>query len=83
MPPPPPPPGPAPLRGPGAAGVFTLLLGPPGSGKSTYLQALAGRLKRSHSLQVRAGAGLRGWLTSALQRRRCRCIPLWASDGES
>lgn len=38
------------------ASRLTLLLGPPGSGRSTLLKALAGRL-RSRKLQVRAGPG--------------------------
>ena len=36
-------------------GVPTLLLGPPGSGRSSYLKMLAGRLKPADNLQVRAG----------------------------
>ncbi|KAL4447582.1 hypothetical protein ABPG75_004801 [Micractinium tetrahymenae] len=35
-------------------GVFTILLGPPGSGKTTFLQTLAGANRRDHSLKVRA-----------------------------
>lgn len=34
------------------AGVITLLLGPPGGGKSVFLQALSGRLKPSHRLSI-------------------------------
>ena len=38
-------------------GVFTLLLGPPGSGKSTFLKALAGQhTKGSH---IRVGGRMR------------------------
>lgn len=44
------------------AGVFTILLGPPGSGKTTFLQTLAGANRRDHSLKARGepGSGL-GW----------------------
>lgn len=36
-------------------GQLTLLLGPPGAGKSVLLQSLAGRLRPSKSLRVRGG----------------------------
>ena len=37
-------------------GRFTLLLGPPASGKSTLLKLLAGKLQRGSGLDVRARA---------------------------
>lgn len=36
-------------------GSFTLLLGPPGSGKSSFLQTLAGHNRRTPGLKVRGG----------------------------
>jgi energy-coupling factor transporter ATP-binding protein EcfA2 len=38
-------------------GVFTILLGPPGSGKTTFLQTLAGRNRRGSKLKARRGCG--------------------------
>ena len=37
---------------PCSPGIFTLLLGPPGSGKSTFLQTLAGRNAKRSALKV-------------------------------
>ena len=39
---------------------ITLLLGPPSSGKSTFMKALAGRYKRGGDLKVRALLGGEG-----------------------
>ncbi len=45
-------------------GVFTLLLGPPGSGKSTFLKALAGQHTKGSHIRVGGWLGGRagGWV---------------------
>ena len=72
-----------------APGRFTLLLGPPASGKSTLLKLLAGKLQRPEGLDVRArqpcracGAPARGclargcWPEPAGSRPLCACSTL-------
>lgn len=39
-------------------GTVTLLLGPPGAGKTVFLQTLAGRMQGKSGVRVRAGRGL-------------------------
>jgi len=39
-------------------GTVTLLLGPPGAGKTVFLQTLAGRMQGKSGVRVRAGSGL-------------------------
>lgn len=38
---------------------MTLLLGPPGSGRSTYLKVLSGRLRQSKMVDVQGAASIR------------------------
>jgi len=55
-----------------APGRFTLLLGPPASGKSTLLKLLAGKLQRPEGLDVRAPSHPAG---SAARLCGARCSP--------
>ena len=55
-----------------APGLMTLVLAPPGHGKSTYLKALAGRLNRDSKLQ---GAITYNGLTAAQVRQRGVVLP--------
>ena len=50
-------------------GRMCLLLGPPGSGKSTMLKALAGKIQTSNLLKVR---GLFNFKTSLCSQTFCR-----------
>lgn len=59
-------------------GTVTLLLGPPGAGKTVFLQTLAGRMQGKSGVRVRlvGWAGL-GWAGRAWTVQSCIRLFVW------
>lgn len=71
--------GPCPHGLPLLQGRMTLVLGPPGSGKSVFMQTLAGRLRPGKHLRVRLASGAGGprWCLQAGGQRRLLALMVW------